>query len=87
MQNNNHLYSSKELRLNTLLGDISFLGQLQRARADYLNEHTNNELDIFLDWMYNTWGVTVVTLDGNLTAEYEVHDEQKFLLFTLKYAI
>ena len=87
MQNNNHLYSSKELRLNTLLGDISFLGQLQRARAAYLNEHTNNELDIFLDWMYNTWGVTVVTLDGNLTAEYKVHDEQKFLLFTLKYAI
>ncbi len=87
MQNNNHLYSSKELRLNTLLGDISFLGQLQRARADYLNKHTNNELDIFLNWMYNTWGVTVVTLDGNLTAECKVHDEQKFLLFTLKYAI
>jgi len=85
--NNNHLYSSKELRLNTLLGDISFLGQLQRARTEYLNENKNNELDVFLDWMYNTWGVLVATQEGNLTAEYEVHDEQKFLLFRLKYTI
>jgi len=85
--NNNHLYSSKELRLNTLLGDISFLGQLQRARAEYLIENKNNELAVFLDWMYNTWGVSVATQEGNLTAEYEVHDEQKFLLFRLKYTI
>jgi hypothetical protein len=84
--NNNHLYTSKDLRLNTLFGEISFLGQLQRARVDYLDQHSNNDLNFFLDWMYDTHGVTVATQDGNLTAEYQVHDEQKYLLFKLKYA-
>ena len=85
-KNNNHLYSDKWTRLDTLLGEISFLGQLMRARTDYEQEFQDVDIDKFLAWLYNTYGVAVALKDGNLTSEYEVHDEQKFLVFTLKYA-
>lgn len=84
--NNNNLYSTKEVRLNTLLGDIGFLAQLTRAINDYTADK-QFELDLFREWLYNVYGVKV-HLDpmGNLSAEHTVEDEQKFLLFTLKYA-
>lgn len=84
-KNNNHLYSDRWTRLDTILGEIGFLGQLMRARKDYEQEFQDVSIDKFLEWLYNTYGVAVALKDGNLTAEYEVHDEQKFLLFTLKY--
>ena len=83
-KNNNHLYRDKWTRIDTILGEIGFLGQLMRARKDYEQEH-EYQIDKFLEWLYNMYGVTVALQDGSFTAEYEVHDEQKFLLFTLKY--
>ena len=84
MANNNHLYRDKWTRLDTLLGEIGFLGKLMRARQDYEKEQ-EYQIDKFLEWVYNTYGITVALQNGDITAEYEVHDEQKFLLFTLKY--
>ena len=85
MANNNHLYRNQWTRLDTILGDIGFLGQLMRARRDYEQEFQDTDIDNFNNWLYNTYGVTVVISGGNVTATHKVHDEQKFLLFTLKY--
>lgn len=82
--NNNHLYRDRWTRIDTVLGEISFLAKLARAKAEYDKTH-NNGLDQFIDWLYNTYGITVATQGENLTAEYEIHDEQKFLMFVLKF--
>lgn len=74
--------------MNTLIGDIGFLAQVTRARNDWLKEYyPETDLDLFNDWLYNVYGIKLNQDSyGNLTASYVVHDEQKFLLFTLKYA-
>ena len=66
---------------------ISFLGKLKRAREDY--EKTIGEYNVngFLLWLHDVYGVTVIVRDGDLTSDYEVVDEQKFLLFELKYTV
>ena len=85
MANNNHLYSDRWTRIDTILGEVSFLAKLMRARQDYEQEFQDVDIDKFLEWLYNTYGVTVVISGGNVTATHKVHDEQKFLVFTLKY--
>ena len=85
--NNNGLYANQDLRWDTIIGQISFLGKLKRAREDY--EKTIGEYNVngFLLWLHDVYGVTVIVRDGDLTSDYEVVDEQKFLLFELKYTV
>ena len=84
--NNNSLYSSQEARWDTIIGQIGFLGKLRRAREDY--ERTNAyDVNKFLEWLCDTYGVTVIVREGDLTSDYAVVDKQKFLLFELKYTV
>lgn len=85
--NNNHLYKDQWTRLDTLLGEIGFLGQLMRALKDYEQQTRNVDPKDFLVWLHTTYGIIVTVKDGNLTADYSVVDEQKHLLFILKYSI
>jgi len=89
---NNSLYSSQKQRWDTLFGDITYLGQLSRAKEDFLKESKNLDVGMFntgefCRWMHDTWGLDVVMMDGMLTAEHRVYDEQKFILFNLKYTL
>lgn len=74
--------------MNTLLGDISFLAQITRARVDWVKEFPDEvNLDLFTEWLYNMYGIKLLHDPmGNITAEYTVVDEHRFLLFMLKYA-
>lgn len=81
------LYNTKEDRWNTLFGEIGFLGKLARSRKDYEDTIAEYEWPKFRDWLYEVYGVSVTIQGQSLTADYEVHDEQKFLLFELKYTI
>lgn len=85
-KNNNHLYADKWTRIDTLLGDISFLARLTRARDDFVSDGTPYEVTAFLKWLSDTYGVVAAIRDGNIAAEYQVVDEQKFLMFLMKYS-
>ena len=87
MTNNNHLYDTKEQRWDTIIGQISYLGKLRRAKEDYQHIVGDHNNDQFLTWLYETYGISVAMQDGDMSSEYEVHDEKKFLLFELKYTI
>ena len=84
MTNNNHLYSSKDARLSTLFGDIGFLGKIRRARDEYELTHTY-DVELFLAWMEAQYGIKITQNENGLTADYTIVDEQKFLLFELKF--
>ena len=86
MTNNNHLYSTKESRYDTLFGDISFLGKLRRARDEFEQTHAY-EVGTFIAWMQNTYGVEIKQNENGMTADARVLDPQKYLIFELKFAI
>lgn len=67
-----------------------YWAMLKRAwndyKAGYGDEYYEANLSGFRYWMERTWGVQIEVVDGNFGAEYAVSDEQKFLLFRIKYS-
>ena len=88
---NNKLYSTSEARLDTLVGDTSYLAKIYRLRDEYIDtlnqqHHVTFSNKAFYDWVTNNYGVRMIVDEDGITGKYEVIDEQKFLLFNLKYA-
>ena len=87
MANNNHLYTSKDARWDTIFGEIEFLSKVRRARDLYEQEHGGTyDVELFLAWMRDEYGVDIVQNDNGLTADYTIIDPQKHLLFELKFS-
>lgn len=85
--NVNHLYDTPDQRLNTMLGrsDVDFWRKLRKLKS---------EIDLggleFQDWLVEEYGVKL-TLTSNTAGQTgydpqaEIVDEQKYLIFLLKY--
>ena len=85
MSSQNDLYSSKQARLDTVGGkDLDWWYYLQRAQLDY--KATSGDKVNFQFWLAEHYGIQIYyDLDGILP-NYDILDEQKYLLFKLKYA-
>jgi hypothetical protein len=91
---NNHLYSDIDSRLDTLLPpDINKYNHwrtLQVAKAEYDNMRIEQgikfELDAFSQWLEDEYGVQIERVDGNIGQNFEVVDEQKYLIYKLKFS-
>lgn len=63
---------------------------IRRAHKDYeANEchgHKADSFGGFRYWVERRWGLAIELVDGKISAEYNVVDESKFLLFQMKYA-
>ena len=70
--------------------------RLKRANEDFRARHTPRMVNGYTDflaekrafsqWMLNQWGLEVVVEQDGYSPYYTVKDEQKYLLFQLKYA-
>ena len=83
--NNNGLYTSKDARWDTLFGEIEFLSKIRRAR-DLYEQDNEYDVDKFISWVQDLYGVKIIQNSNGLTADYEILDEQKFLIFNLKFS-
>ena len=89
MINNNHLYTSKEARLDTIAGGQTWWPRLFKAREEYfgLSDRNTATIGTFQDWLEVEYGVRLVLDEtGAITDQYKIIDEQKYLVFELKYA-
>jgi hypothetical protein len=86
MTNNNKLYATPTLRLDTVVGGQTWWPRLFKARQEFDEIYKDVNINTFDDWLDNTYGVRLI-LDnaGDITDQYKVTDQQKFLLFNLKY--
>lgn len=84
-QKNSH-YSNWNNRIDTLVGDqdkYQYWNRLTQAHRDYDQVTTTMT---FIEWTADTWGLQIqLDNENRYTAEYTVLDEEKFLLFQLKY--
>jgi hypothetical protein len=84
------LYSTPEARLDTILGDNSFWGRMQRCRtSEEGQKHCTTDTDMRA-WFRDTYGIKL--LPGNTvhinsySHEVEIVDEQKYIIFLLKWS-
>ena len=84
---NNHLYSSHERLLDTVLGDADFWWAMSKCKDGEGWEHCQTSLSMF-QWFLETYGIQLEWSDeymGKLKSEVRIVDEQKYLMFLLKY--
>jgi hypothetical protein len=95
--NNNHLYSDSETKLDTLIGRVTETSAgtydhwrtLQMAKAEYDNVRIKQgipfELHGFQEWLLETYGLRIHRAEDMIGQTYEVVDEQKYLVYKLKF--
>lgn len=59
--------------------------RIRRANRDFTKESGIHSLPPFIQWMKDQWGIEINYEMGSYTAFYTVLDEQKYILFLLKY--
>lgn len=84
------LYGSQPRRIDTLIGDSSkFLNRLFNCRKDYkkeINPGSESISEEFFEWVKETYGVQVILEQNNITGKFEIVNEDKYMLFVLKYS-
>jgi hypothetical protein len=82
-------YSSRKARLDTIVGGQTWWPRMFKAREEFdrIMDLNTATIETFNDWLEIEYGVRIV-LDrvGDITDEYTITDEQKFLIFELKFA-
>lgn len=60
---------------------------LKQIRKEYIAETAIGQFDAydFEDYIEANYGIKMNVVDGNITDGYKVMDEQKYLIFLLKY--
>jgi hypothetical protein len=83
------LYSTPEARLDTILGEVSFWAQMQRCRtSEEGKKHCRTGTDT-ITWFRDTWGIQLLPSDDTIFGflrEVKIVDEQKYMIFLLKWA-
>ena len=84
------LYGNNTARLDTIVGgDQTHLRQLISAREEFSGMHTKEYIqwELFYRWLIDTYGIRMTMSEGGMVnLEYEIVDETKYLIFTLKHS-
>jgi hypothetical protein len=83
-QNNNQYYQTREQRLDTVAGDNSYWKKLMAAREEYFEIKGQYDAGFYL-WLEETYGVRPFVTESAITAKFDVVDEQKYIIFNLKF--
>lgn len=88
---NRDLYSDRATRLDTVAGDNAYWRRLGDVAKEWMaaNSRDNRKEHVvmaFNDWLEQNYGFRAVyDEDGGILGEPDVRDDQKYMLFLLKY--
>ena len=80
----NKLYNSHKQRLDTVMGSGSFWVAMWQCRDGEGREHCQTNISMF-HWFRDTYGIEMQFSDKHIS-EVCIVDEQKYLIFLLKYS-
>lgn len=81
-------YANRDARLNTVMADDSQAKMLKSAWEQWNQENrppSKIEQDKFRSWLLETYGVRLTRNHLGYQLPFEIMDEKKYLLFTLKF--
>lgn len=97
MANNNHLYADRQARLDTLVGQTTALSvkkykhwkTLIKAKANFdklwAESGKPEDIDAFYSWLEETYGIRLQRIEGMIGQDFTIVDEQKYLVYKLKF--
>lgn len=86
-----NLYGNNTSRLDTIVGgDQTHLRQLISAREEFSSFYESKDYiqwENFYKWLITEYGIRMTMSEGGMVnLEYEVVDEVKYIIFTLKHS-
>lgn len=95
MANNNHFYSDRQARLDTIIGQTTALSvnkyehwrTLIQAKDEYDRQHPGQtvNIDTFYAWLEETYGIRLQKVDGMIDVGFDIVDKHKYLIYRLKF--
>lgn len=83
---NINLYITDQYTPETQQKKYEYWYRLCRASVDYRMCHGHGDDEIsFEQWMLSNWGLKIIQRADGYTPYHEIIDENKYLLFLLKY--
>ena len=82
------LYSTPEARLDTILGNADFWVRMQRCRKTEGFKHCLTDAGT-VEWFRDTYGIQLLPSDTHVSGysrEVNIVDEQKYMIFLLKWS-
>ena len=87
------LYANRDARLDTVVGDgKDYWRRLSRAAEEWTEQNPRHWMGVrndpvgFNDWLQEHYGFrTVYDETGGITGQPDIRDDQKYLVFLLKY--
>ena len=83
----NDLYASHKQRLDTVMGSGSFWAAMRLCRDNEGQDYCQTNLSTF-QWFRDTYGIELQLsseYSDNIKPEARIVDEQKYMMFLLKY--
>ena len=81
------LYNDHERRLDTVMGGANFWASMRKCRESEGRDYCQTNLSMF-QWFRDTYGIELQLSSeytDNIKPEVRIVDEQKYLMFLLKY--
>jgi len=83
-------YESHRARLDTIIGEnVGFYSGLKRAKDMWNTDYPYQPVENFLLYLEDVYGIRMSARQkmSGIDTEYHIVDEQKYLLFALKFGV
>lgn len=83
-------YHTHRARLDTIIGDnAGFYSALKQARDLWVTDHPDQPMENFLAYLESMYGIHMSARQkrGGLDPDYQITDQQKYLMFVLRFGV
>jgi hypothetical protein len=78
-------YDDDDPDLNRRVNRWKFWVNLKMIRLEYIQKHGQFDIEKFDQFIQETYGLRLLTVDGNITDGFDIIDEKLYTIYLLKY--
>ena len=78
-------YDDDDPDINRRINRWKFWVNLKTIRLEFIKKHGNFDIELFDTFIQETYGIRLLTVDGNITDGFDIVDEKLYTVYLLKF--
>ncbi len=78
-------YDDDDPDINRRVNRWKFWVNLKTIRLEFIQKHGNFDIELFDTFIQETYGIRLLTVDGNITDGFDIVDEKLYTVYLLKF--
>ena len=78
-------YDDDDPDINRRLNRWKFWTNLKMIRLEYIQKNGNFNIELFDKFICETYGIKLLTVDGNISDGFDIIDEKLYTVYLLKF--